>query len=343
MSKSLGNSPDPLHLIEKFSADGVRVGMLFCSPAGNDLLFDESLSEQGRNFTNKIWNAFRLVKSLKIDPEAVQTHVSSIAIIWFYERLKQGVQEIEEAFNQYRISEALMLVYKLFWDEFSSWYLEMIKPEYQKPIDQRTYQTTIEIFEILLKLLHPFVPFITEEIWHLLKERPAKSTIMYDHFPSVKPFDHSIIKQFDQIKEIISFIRNTRVDKQIPGKEKITLFVNPINYSGEYDAVIFKLGNLDEIRMISEEVEGAVSLISSYAALYIPVGDRHDHDDELKKLQNELDYAKGFLHSVMQKLNNQKFINNAPQNVIDLEIRKKEDAEAKINAIQERIASMKNN
>jgi valyl-tRNA synthetase len=343
MSKSLGNSPDPLHLIEKFSADGVRVGMLFCSPAGNDLLFDENLSEQGRNFTNKIWNAFRLVNSLKIDPEAVQAPVSSIAIIWFFERLKLGVQEIEEAFNQYRISEALMLVYKLFWDEFSSWYLEMIKPEYQKPIDQRTYQTTIEIFEILLKLLHPFVPFITEEIWHLLKERPAKSTIMYDHFPSVKPFDHSIIKQFDQVREIISFIRNTRVDKQIPGKEKITLFVNPINYTGEYDAVIFKLGNLDEIRMISGEVEGAVSLITSYAALYIPVGDRHDHEGELKKLQNELDYATGFLQSVMQKLNNQKFIHNAPQSVIDLEIRKKEDAEAKINAIQERITSMKNN
>jgi valyl-tRNA synthetase len=341
MSKSLGNSPDPLGLIEKYSADGVRVGMLLCSPAGNDLLFDDSLPEQGRNFTNKMWNAFRLVKSWHVDPEAKSARASDMAIIWCYERLKQGIREIEEAFGHYRISEALMIAYKLFWDEFSSWYLEIVKPEYQKEMDRRTYHSTIEIFEVFLRILHPFVPFITEEIWHLLKERPQGVSVMHERNPPVKPVDRERLAQFEQVKEIVTFIRNTRAEKQIPNKEKLTLCVKSINYHDDFDPVIVKLGNLEEIKHISEKTEGAVSFITSYAEFYIPVGDLHDHEHELKKLQDELDYARGFLESVMVKLGNEKFVGNAPAKVIELENRKKTDAKTKIRALEERILAMK--
>ena len=341
MSKSLGNSPDPLHLIEKYSADGVRVGMLLCSPAGNDLLFDESLPEQGRNFANKIWNAFRLVKSWQVDPQGIPTRSSEMAIIWFYERLKLGVREIEEAFKQYRISEALMTAYKLFWDEFSSWYLEIVKPEYQKPIDKRTYQETIEMFEVLLKVLHPFVPFITEEIYHLLKERPPGYSIMYERAPSVKPIDKEKVNLFEHVKDVVAFIRNTRAEKQIPNKEKLTLCIKPVNYHHDFEPVIMKLGNLEEIRMISEKVEGAIGFITAGAEFYIPLGELHNHEAEMKKLQEELIYNRGFLDSVMQKLNNEKFAKNAPAKVIELENSKKADTETKIRAIEERIASMK--
>jgi len=341
MSKSLGNSPDPLHLIEKYSADGVRIGMLLCSPAGNDLLFDESLSEQGRNFANKMWNAFRLVKSWQVDTEIMTTPASEMAIIWFYERLKQGVREIEEEFNQYRISEALMTAYKLFWDEFSSWYLEIVKPEYQKPIDRRTYQSTIEMFEVLLRILHPFVPFITEEIWHLLKERPQGFSIMFEKAPSVKPIDKEKLNLFEQVKEVVTFIRNTRVEKQIPVKEALTLCIKPVNYHGDFDAVVRKLGNISGINIINEKVEGAVGYITADAEFYIPVGDLHNHEEEMLKLKEELKYTRGFLESVMMKLDNEKFVKNAPAKVLQLENRKKADAETKIRAIEERIASMK--
>lgn len=344
MSKSLGNSPDPLQLIEKYSADGVRVGMLLCSPAGNDLLFDESLPEQGRNFTNKLWNAFRLVKSWQVEKDTRPTEASERAIVWFYERLKQGVREIEEDFNQYRISEALMTAYKLFWDEFSSWYLEIVKPEYQKPIDSRTYQSTIEMFEVLLKILHPFVPFITEEIWHLLKDRTAPgSTLMFEKAPSVKPIDNEKIKHFEQVKEIITFIRNTRAQLQISPKEKLALLINPLGYSSDFDPVILKLGNLSEIKMISEKPEGAVSLITAEAEYYIPVGELHNEEEELKKLNEELVYTRGFLESVMKKLNNDKFVGNAPQKVLDTEYKKKADAETRIKSLEERIALLSGN
>jgi valyl-tRNA synthetase len=341
MSKSLGNSPDPLHLIEKYSADGVRVGMLLCSPAGNDLLFDESLSEQGRNFANKIWNAFRLVKSWQVDHEAKPTEAAEMAIIWFYERLKQGITEIEADFNQYRISEALMTAYKLFWDEFSSWYLEIIKPDYQKPIDHRTYQATIEMFEVMLRILHPFVPFITEEIWHLLKDRPQGFSIMYEKAPSIKPVDKQKVNLFEQVKEIVAFIRNTRAEKQIPNKEKLTLCIKPVNYCSDFDSVLIRLGNLEQIRVISEKEEGAVGFITANAEFYIPVGILHNSEEELKKLQEELIYTRGFLDSVMKKLDNEKFVNHAPAKVLELENRKKADAETKIKAIEERMASMK--
>lgn len=341
MSKSLGNSPDPLELISKYSADGVRVGMLLCSPAGNDLLFDENLPEQGRNFTNKMWNAFRLVKSWQVDKDAAPTHAAQTAMFWFYERLKQGIREIDEAFAQYRISEALMIAYKLFWDEFSSWYLEIVKPEYQKSVDHHIYHTTVEIFEVMLRILHPFVPFITEEIWHLLKERPVGNSLMYEHAPAVKPIDKEKIILFERVKEIVSFIRNTRVEKQIPQKEKLVLYINPVNYKHDFDSVIIKLGNLSEILITSGKVEGAVSFITSWAEFYIPVGDLHNYEEELTRLEKELEYAQGFLVSVMQKLNNAKFVNSAPAKVIELENRKKADTETKIKAIVERIDSMK--
>jgi valyl-tRNA synthetase len=341
MSKSLGNSPDPLELIAKYSADGVRVGMLLCSPAGNDLLFDENLPEQGRNFTNKMWNAFRLVKSWDVDMDAQPSQASQMAMMWFYERLKQGIRDMEDAFNQYRISEALMIAYKLFWDEFSSWYLEIVKPAYGKSIDHRTSQTTVEMFEVLLKILHPFVPFITEEVWHLLKERPQGYSIMYEHCPSVKPIDHEKVKQFEQVKDIVAFIRNTRKDKQIPNKEKLILCVKPVNFHGDFNPVIVKLGNLGEIKLITEKPEGAVSYITAYAEFYIPVGVLHDHAEELTKLEKELEYVRGFLDSVMVKLNNKKFVSNAPPKVIELENCKKADAETRIRAIEEQIASMK--
>ncbi len=340
MSKSLGNSPDPLDLIDKYSADGVRVGMLLCSPAGNDLLFDESLPEQGRNFTNKIWNAFRLVKSWEIDHESRPTVASERAIIWFYERLKQGVREIEEAFDQYRISEALMIAYKLFWDEFSSWYLEIIKPEYQKPLDHRTYQSTVEMFEVLLRVLHPFTPFITEEIWHLLKDRPEGLSLMYEKAPTVKPIDKEKISQFEKIKELVGFIRNTRLEKQIPMKEKLPLFVKPIDYDNEFESVVIKLGNLSEIKVIHEKVEGAVGFITTAAEYYIPVGAQENIEEELIKLKEELSYTKGFLESVMKKLSNENFVKNAPAKVLDMENRKKTDAETKIKALEERIRSL---
>jgi valyl-tRNA synthetase len=233
-----------------------------------------------------------------------------------------------------------MTAYKLFWDEFSSWYLECIKPEYQHPIDQRTLHTTIEMFEVLLKLLHPFVPFITEEIWHMLKERPQGYTIMYEKAPSVKPIDNEKIFLFERVKEIVTFIRNTRTEKKIPNKEKLTLLIKPVNYQHDFDAVILKLGNLNEIRTITEKSEGAVSFITSYGEFYIPMGSLHDHTEELEKLQKELDYTRGFLESVMHKLNNKRFVDNAPPRVIEVENRKKADAETKIRAIEEQIASM---
>ncbi len=340
MSKSLGNSPDPLELIEKFSADGVRVGMLLCSPAGNDLLFDDSLSEQGRNFANKIWNAFRLVKTWPVDNDSRPTAAAERAIVWFYERLKQGVREIEEAFEQYRISEALMIAYKLFWDEFSSWYLEIVKPEYGKPLDRRTYQSTVEMFEVLLRILHPFIPFITEEIWHLLKDRPHGLSLMLEKAPAIRPVDAEKLSQFEHVKQVISFIRNTRTENRISFKDKLELLIRPIAYQKDFEPVVIRMANLSEIKIISEKPENAISFITAEAEYYIPLGDLHDNDEEIKKLESELEYTRGFLASVMNKLNNERFVNSAPAKVVELENRKKEDAETRIKAIEERLKQL---
>lgn len=341
MSKSLGNSPDPLELIEKYSADGVRVGMLLCSPAGNDLLFDESLPEQGRNFTNKIWNAFRLVHSWNADPQAETPGASRIAVTWFTERLKQGIREMNEAFRQYRISEALMTAYKLFWDEFSSWYLEIIKPGFSKSIDRQTLDATLEIFDRLLRLLHPFIPFITEEIWHLTGKRKIGSSIMFESVPAAGEYDRKLLAGFEEVKEIVSFIRSTRLQYQIPQKQQLFLHVIAKDRRGDFDAVIRRLGNLGDIIAVDDKPKGAASFITARAEYYVPVGQQHDHGEEIRKLENELAYSKGFLTSVMSKLDNEKFTSHAPASVIRMEHKKKADAEAKIRSLEERIRSLK--
>jgi valyl-tRNA synthetase len=234
-----------------------------------------------------------------------------------------------------------MIVYKLFWDEFSSWYLETIKPEFGKPLDHRTYQSTIEMFEVLLRILHPFIPFISEEIWHLLKERPQGFSLMFEKVPSIKPVDREKLKQFEQAKEVVSFIRNTRTENQIPVKNQLELLIRPIDYNNEFEPVILKLANLSEIRIITEKPENALSFITADAEYYVPLGDLHNSAEEIQKLEGELEYTRGFLESVLKKLNNEKFVNNAPAKVLELETRKKEDAQARIKAIEERLGFLR--
>ncbi len=341
MSKSLGNSPDPIQLMEKYSADGVRVGMLLCSPAGNDLLFDESLPEQGRNFANKIWNAFRLVIGWKIDDSLEQPEVCQRAIEWFENKLHKTIHEIDDHFSKYRLSDALMSVYRLFWDDFSSWYLESIKPAYQKPIDAITHVASIGFLDKLMRLLHPFMPFITEEIWQFLKVRNEDESIMVTEMPDIKQIDKSILATFEKTKEVIAFIRNTRKEKQFPVKKLLELSIRSKNYNSMFDSVISKLGNLGHIQHVDEKQENSVTLITKDSEYYLHVGDLIDHAEEIRKLQEELEYTKGFLQSVLKKLNNDKFVNNAPSKVVEMEKRKYTDAEAKIKALEAQIKNIK--
>ncbi len=341
MSKSLGNSPDPIKLIEKYGADGVRVGMLLCSPAGNDLMFDESLTEQGRNFSNKIWNAFRLIKSWKVDKNIEQPESSKIAVDWFDNILSKSLNQINENFNKFRLSESLMIIYKLFWDEFSSWYLEIIKPEYQKPIDKITYEKTIDIFEKLLKILHPFMPFITEELWQTIKKR---NSIMIAEMPKQnKNINNDLINNFDFAKEIISNIRNIRNNKNIPNKEKLSLKVKSAQQNTNIYSVIKKLANIDDIEFVSNKISNTISFIVGTTEFYIPFGDIININEEIKKLEEELKYQKGFLISVEKKLSNERFVNNAPKNVVDNEKKKLTDANNRIKSITEQIKILKNN
>jgi valyl-tRNA synthetase len=344
MSKSLGNSPDPLDLIAKYSADGVRIGMLLCSPAGNDLLFDEGLTEQGRNFGNKIWNAFRLIHSWEVDESIPQPTHSRQAAEWFESRMNQTLAEIDAYFEKYRLSDALMAVYKLFWDEFSSWYLEIIKPEFKKPIDSRTFEATRNCLETLLKTLHSFMPFITEELWHLLKERAEGESIMLQPWPKAGTFSQGLIDDFEIVKEAITAARAIRKEKNIPLKERMDLFIKQGDkkFPDEFNAVLQKLANLSEIRMVEEKVAGAATFRIHSTEFYMPLADHVDHDEEILKLQAELEYAQGFLASVMKKLGNERFIQGAPEQVIASETQKKNDAESKIRMLEERIASLKN-
>jgi valyl-tRNA synthetase len=340
MSKSLGNSPEPLELIRKYGADGVRVGMLLCSPAGNDLLFEESLPEQGRNFANKIWNAFRLVKSWQVDKDVPQPEHSKAAITWFNERLNQSVTEIDSNFRQYRISEALMNVYRLFWDDFCSWYLEAVKPSYKKPVDAKTAGETIDFFNRLLRMLHPFMPFITEEIWHLLDERKKKPSIMVADMPRPKAYNKEILQLFGNTREVVTFIRNTRAGKQIPAREKLMLNIRAPEYKKDFVTVLKKLGNLSDIKFINEKIKGTVSFITKYGEYYLSLGVLVDHSEEMQKLKKDLEYTKSFLSSVMKKLGNKQFMANAPKKVIEMEKKKKTDAENKIKALEERLKNM---
>jgi len=337
MSKSLGNSPDPIKLMNKYGADGVRMGMLLSSPAGNDLLFDESLCEQGRNFNNKIWNSLRLVKGWEVGNINTPAE-NEIAINYFDAILQKTIVEVDGLFEKYRLSEALMQVYKLFWDEFSAWYLEIIKPEYGKPIDSHSYSMTIEFFETLLKLLHPFMPFITEELYHALNEK-VDSSIM---FQSITKFGYNvqIISDFEKTKEIITNIRNIRASKNISPKEKLNLQISG-EYNPDFDAVIKKLANIEAIVKVCEKAEGAVSFMVGTTEYAIPVYKLINAEEELVKLQEELKYQQGFLDSVLNKLSNENFVSKAPAKVIEMERKKQADAESKIKTLQERIKELK--
>lgn len=339
MSKSLGNSPEPLALIEKYGADGVRMGMMLSAPAGNDILFDEALCEQGRNFNNKIWNALRLIKGWDI-ADIEQPESSQIAIRWFDSKLNQTIEEIDDLFGKYRISEALMAVYKLFWDEFSAWYLELIKPAYQKPIDSKTLEATIAFFEKLIKLLHPFMPFITEELYHALKDRSARDSIMVSLLPQAGAIDTTLLATFDNAKEIIAAIRTIRLQKNIPNKELLVLQI--MNGSlPELSAVMLKMANLSKIEIISEKATGAAPFMVGTTEYAIPLEALLDVETELKKLQDELHYQEGFLASVNKKLGNEKFVANAKPEVVDMERKKLADAESKIMSLKEAIAALK--
>ncbi|OUV70226.1 MAG: valine--tRNA ligase [Flavobacteriales bacterium TMED123] len=338
MSKSLGNSPDPIKLMEKYGADGVRVGMLLCSPAGNDLPFDESLCEQGRNFSNKIWNAFRLIKGWEVR-DVPQPDSAKQAIIWFENKINKTILEIDESYSKYRISEALMSTYKLVWDDFCSWYLEIIKPNYGSPIDTITYNKTIEQLEKVLKLLHPFMPFLSEEIWHLIDDRT--NDIIVADWPKVEKVEEILLDDFDIVAEAVSSIRNFRKQKQIPNKEQLSLLVkeNKKLYRN-MDPIICKLGNVDSIEYVSEKPSKAYSFMVKANEYFIPLFESINVEAELEKLQKELNYTKGFLKSVEVKLSNEKFVQNAPQPLVDKEKKKQADAKAKIEILVDKIAAL---
>jgi valyl-tRNA synthetase len=343
MSKQLGNSPDPLDLIAKFGADGVRVGMLLCSPAGGDLLFDENLTEQGRNFSNKIWNAFRLVKGWTVDEALAQPDSATKGIEWFNHKLNQTIKLVDDHFSKFRISDALMTVYTLFRDDFSSWYLEIVKPGYQQPIDAATYQSTIAYFDKILRLLHPFMPFISEEIWQLLEDRKEGQSIMISSMPVATEIDEKLLASFELTQEAVAGVRNIRKQKNIPNKDAIALSVldNTGNYDKTFDAVLTKLVNAEELLFVSEKVSGALSFMVKANEYFIPMGDLIDVEAEIARLEADLKYNKGFLISVTKKLSNERFVNNAPEKVVAVEKQKQADAEAKIKALEESIANMK--
>jgi len=340
MSKSLGNSPDPLELIEQFGADGVRMGMMLAAPAGNDILFDEALCEQGRNFNNKIWNAFRLVKGWQV-ADIEQPEYAKLATEWFDSMLAKTAEEVNDLFGKYRLSEALMAVYKLFWDEFSSWYLEMVKPAYGQPIDKVTYEKTLAFFETLLKLLHPFMPFITEELWQHIYDRQPGESIMTQTLVKDMPYNEALIAQFEVVKEVISGIRTIRLQKNIAQKEALALEVTGENPVAGFGSVIAKLCNLSEIKQVETKSEGAAAFMVGTTEYAVPLGNLINVEEELKKLEADLKYQEGFLQSVMKKLSNEKFVSKAPANVIEMERKKQADAETKIAALKESIAALK--
>jgi len=327
--------------MEKYGADGVRVGMLLCSAAGNDLLFDEELCAQGRNFSNKIWNAFRLIKGWEVSETIEQPQSSIIAIEWYQAKFQQTLVELEKSFDQYRISEALMSIYKLIWDDFSSWLLEMVKPAYQQPIDAKTLKSVISFLEDNLKVLHPFMPFLSEEIWQNISDRTPEEALIISEYPKFTDVDEKLINEFKVASEVISGIRNVRKDKNIAFKNEIEFSVlNNDNVNSNFDTVIQKMGNLSEINYATEKVEGAISFRVKSNEYFIPMGDKIDLEEEKSKLQEELKYIEGFLKSVQKKLSNERFVNNAPEQVIKIERQKEADALAKIETITASLNSL---
>lgn len=340
MSKSLGNSPEPLELIEKFGADGVRVGLLLSASAGNDIMFDEELCNNGKAFANKIWNAFRLIKGWEV-ADISQPESSKVAIEWYEAKLQQTLVEIEENFEKYRLSDALMGIYKLVWDDFCSWFLEMIKPAYQQPIDRATFTKAIEMLEANLKLLHPFMPFLTEEIWQHITERTPEQALIIAEYPVLKPFDEKLIADFDFAAEVIAGVRTIRKDKNIAMKDAIDLkVVNNENVSTYFDSVITKLGNIVSLEYISEKIDGALTYRVKSNEYFIPVSGNIDIAAEIAKLTEELVYTQGFLKSVQVKLSNEKFVANAKPEIIANERKKEADALAKIATIEQSLASL---
>ena len=340
MSKSLGNSPAPLLLIEQYGADGVRMGLMMAAPAGNDIPFDEALCEQGRNFNNKIWNAFRLIKGWTVDDTIAQPEASATAVKWFKMQLDKTIAEVDDLFGKYRLSEAMMMIYKLFWDEFSSWYLEMIKPGYQLPIDKATYDATLGFFDGLLRLLHPFMPFITEELWQALEPRKEGESLMVALMPEVAPVDSVYLDAFEVVKEIVSGVRTIRLQKNIPNKDTLALQVLG-DHNDAFNPVIAKMCNLSEITKTDDKAAGAVSFLVRTTEYAVPLGNMINVEEELAKLAEELKYQQGFLASVQKKLSNESFVSKAPAKVIEMERKKQADAESKIKSIEESIAALK--
>ncbi|MFL1895880.1 valine--tRNA ligase [Aquimarina sp. 2-A2] len=341
MSKSLGNSPDPLHLIDQYGADGIRVGMLLSSPAGNDLMFDEELCKQGSSFVNKIWNAFKLIKGWEVDSTIDQPAASALAIDWYTAKFQAALAELEDHYSKYRMSDALMTTYKLIWDDFCSWLLEMVKPEYGKPIDKKTYDAILKILEENLKILHPFVPFISEEIWQQIGVRNTDEALIIASWPTMTDVDSELIETFEVAKEVISGIRTVRKEKNISFKDTITLSVlNSGKLTTTFDSVIKKMGNISDLDYVAEKVDGALSFRVKSNEYFIPISGAIDVDEEINKLQEELKYTEGFLKSVQKKLQNERFVNNAPEQVITNERKKEADAEAKIATLKSSLASL---
>ena len=352
MSKSLGNSPDPIELIEKYGADGVRMGMLLTAPAGNDLPFDESICEQGRNFSNKLWNALRLVSGWQIGDEQ-QSPENAVAVQWMEQRMAQMLEEIERDFDQYRLSEALMATYKLAWDDFCSWYLEMVKPAYGTPIDRETYEATLSIFSRLMLMLHPFMPFVTEEIWHALQTMGkddekaaffnANYSIMNQHMPTSVYYDQRLLDEFDTAREVIAGVRNIRNTRNLSPKEalEVSYIASDERFRiDRFEGIIRKLGNVSAVKVITEKPSGALSFMIGTTECFVPMSQNVNKEEELKKLQEDLKYAEGFLNSVLKKLSNEKFVNGAPAAVIEKERNKQRDAETKIAALKAQIAAL---
>ena len=341
MSKSLGNSPDPLDLIAQYGADGVRMAMLLCSAAGNDLLFDDSLCEQGRNFGNKIWNAYRLVSGWPVDESLAQSECNAAAVRWFDSMLEKTLRQVEEHFAEYRISEALMLIYKLFWDEFSGWYLEMVKPAYGQPIDRPTLDATIGFFDKLMRMLHPFMPFVTEEIWQDIAPRRDGESVSLAPMPEPAPCDETLLEQVELLKETVTAVRNVRKQRNLPAKEPLELrVIADENYHPELGALLRKTANLTDVETVAEKPADAASFIVKTTQYFVPLDGKIDVEEELKKLQHDLAYYEGFLASVRKKLGNERFVQNAPAQVVENERAKQNDAEAKIKALKERIATL---
>ena len=342
MSKQLGNSPDPLDLIAEYGADGVRVAMMLCSSAGNDLMFDNALCEQGRNFGNKIWNAYRLINGWEIDEQLAQSDCSKQAVAWFEQRFNAALAEIEENFNNYRISEALMVAYKLFWDDFSGWYLEAVKPAYGSPCDRATMDATRSMFERLMLVLHPFMPFVTEEIWQDLGERKEGESICVAPQPRSSAADEAALARFALAQEVVSAVRNVRKQKNLPQRDALELkVVRDENYPSEYEAVIVKMANLSAVSNVEEKNPMDAAFIVKTTQYFVPLGNNIDREAEIAKLEKDLTYQQGFLATVMKKLSNERFVNSAPEAVVANERAKQRDAEAKIAAIEEQLAALK--